>query len=923
MNADRFSQANYSHRAHAIGENATVVVRRHNVDARDRSPIAYRVRWRTRGCRGTLARVCVSAEARTMKPNRLVLLLALLLLAGFARAQPLSFEIAEAYSNADGSVQFVVLRETAGLNGQQGFMGRQLTATGAHSSKTFTFPNHLPSMATANTRVLIGSVGFQALGLIAPDYVFPDRFLPVDGATLALVGIDSITYSLLPTDGANAWYRGDVFQSNLATNFAGRSDAVPVRPVTVVDFYNAALDHYFISPLAPDIEALDSGRLPGWARTGRTFAAWPSNLGIPPSASPVCRFYIPPQKGDSHFFSASPAECADVAQRILTDPNYAGFIQETATAFYIGLPDVATGACPAGMVPVYRLWNQRVDSNHLYTIVRAVRDQAVAAGYAAEGYGPDPVAMCAPFLGTDVVVKVSDTTPFAAGCAPLNGTLYTNSEVEPYLAINPMNPQNLIGVFQQDRWSNGASRGNATRFSFDGGLTWEQRVVPFSRCAGGTPANNGDYERSTDPWVTYSPNGTAHQIALSTGGNVLQPGSVSAMLVSRSTDGGRTWTTPLPLIVDVGPDFFNDKETITADPTDSRFVFASWDRLRRNNGGPTAFTRTTDGGVTWEPMRTIFDPGSTSQTINNIPIVLPNDGTLLNFFTRIDTVDNQNVSTLQIMRSTDKGVSWGEPITINAQQAISVTDPENGTQVRDGTLLASIAASRTGQLALVWQDARFSEGLRDAIAFSRSFDGGLTWTTPVRVNRDPMVQAFIPTVAFRDDGTIGVTYYDFRSNTASPNELSTDYWLTQSTDGVTWRESRVAGPFDLSIAPFANGLFIGDYMSLATRGTEFIPFFGMTNNGNLNNRTDISVAFMSSPGFLPGAAAAAVKRETDADEEASTYRTETAPAMPRRADVAAKIDAAIRKAMQSRVPGWVAPGRVVKNAGVTPASSDR
>lgn len=51
----------------------------------------------------------------------------------------------------------------------------------------------------------------------------------------------------------------------------------------------------------------------------------------------------------------------------------------------------------------------------------------VAADYVAEGYGMDgmdQVAMCAPFVGTDALVKVSDTTPFAAGCAPLNGTLY-------------------------------------------------------------------------------------------------------------------------------------------------------------------------------------------------------------------------------------------------------------------------------------------------------------------------------------------------------------------------------------------------------------------------------------------------------------------------------------------------------------------
>jgi len=66
----------------------------------------------------------------------------------------------------------------------------------------------------------------------------------------------------------------------------------------------------------------------------------------------------------------------------------------------------------------------------------------------------------------------------------------------------------------------------------------------------------------------------------------------------------------------------------------------------------------------------------------------------------------------------------------------------------------------------------------------------------MRVKRDPLVPAFIPTVATRDDGTIGVTHYDFHSNTQDASELATDYRLAQSRDGITGHTSRVAGPFD-------------------------------------------------------------------------------------------------------------------------------
>ena len=80
-------------------------------------------------------------------------------------------------------------------------------------------------------------------------------------------------------------------------------------------------------------------------------------------------------------------------------------------------------------------------------------------------------------------------------------------------------------------------------------------------------------------------------------------------------------------------------------------------------------------------------------------------------------------------------------------------------------------------------------------------------------------RALIPSVAIRDDGTIGVAYYDFRSNTPDPATLLTDYWLATSSDGVTWSERRVAGPFDYATAPLVGGrYFLGDYMGMTSAG---------------------------------------------------------------------------------------------------------
>src|SRR5215472_12432475 len=122
------------------------------------------------------------------KLSRAIVAIASILWAAFAYSAP-TFQIESIYSNADGAVQFVVLRETSGMNGQQSFAGSTLTVTHTGVTKTFTFPSDLPGSATAGRAVLVASQGLAALGIIVPDYVFPDQFLATDGATLALFGV--------------------------------------------------------------------------------------------------------------------------------------------------------------------------------------------------------------------------------------------------------------------------------------------------------------------------------------------------------------------------------------------------------------------------------------------------------------------------------------------------------------------------------------------------------------------------------------------------------------------------------------------------------------------------------------------------------------------------------------------------------------
>jgi hypothetical protein len=211
------------------------------------------------------------------------------------------------------------------------------------------------------------------------------------------------------------------------------------------------------------------------------------------------------------------------------------------------------------------------------------------------------------------------------------------------------------------------------------------------------------------------------------------------------------------------------------------------------------------------------------------------------------------------MRSTDKGVTWSAPISISNIGALGARDPITGAPIRDGAILPQMAVGPDGTLHAVWQDARFTTS-RDSIAYARSSDGGFTWSTPVRVNSNTQVAAFTPQVHVRADGMIGVSFYDLRSDTPSTASLFTDFWIASSFDGVTWTETRIAEPFDISVAPNAGGYFLGDYTGLVSAGTTFIAFFGKTNAGATNNRTDIFAARIAAPGVPPTLGGVTAKR---------------------------------------------------------------
>jgi hypothetical protein len=455
----------------------------------------------------------------------------------------------------------------------------------------------------------------------------------------------------------------------------------------------------------------------------------------------------------------------------------------------------------------------------------------VAAFTSVISVNPSPVAAC---------------PPDAAG-----GTNFANSEVEPFVAANPHTAGNLIAVWQQDRWSTGGAHALMAAASDNGGQTWgSQTALPFNRCVTGGLS----FDRASDPWVSIGPDGVAYTVSISF--NLTD--NDNAVAAMTSSDGGKTWSNLQTLRRDDNFQFFNDKESVTADPNHNGTAYAVWDQLAgpvdnpavlfhnfHSFTGPSYFSRTTDGGKSWSTARIIVPMRQNQQSIANIVVVAPpgtpHAGTLYDFFTLITgTGPNSGPNStaphgfaIAMIKSTDQGDTWTSPQIVQAFDSLTVTDPNTGQPLRTADFDAAPAVDPgTGQLYLAWQDPRDTAGPNKKGAFSRilmttSANDGADWSDPVAVSSSPAgISAFLPAIAVAANGTIGLTYYDFRTLMAdNTTTLPTSIWFKRASSiaGLAAAaDTPVWGPFNFLEAPNAGGNFLGDYEGLTANGTSFV-----------------------------------------------------------------------------------------------------
>ena len=459
------------------------------------------------------------------------------------------------------------------------------------------------------------------------------------------------------------------------------------------------------------------------------------------------------------------------------------------------------------------------------------------------------------------VKPLSGASPFKPGGCGVPGSPTFDSEAEPSFAVNPKNPRNAIAVWQQDRFEvDGGALSNIVAVTRDGGATWTKVLVPgISRCTGGPD------ERTSDPWVSIGPDGTAYLATLTfTDNPALAAGGLAGptnQVVSRSTDGGLTWSEPTVVVAN---GHYNDRSAITADPRRPGVAYEAFvDRLGAfGETGVNEFTMTSDSGRSFSATRSNYFAPPTNLPDPTLITVEP-DGTLVDTFMLANATAVLPIPKVPFkvmsMRSTDGGATWSAPVTIAQVPPTQPEDRSTNTEVRAFPLV-SAATAPDGTLYVVYNDIESAQSARIMIA--RSTDGGRSFGAP-RVVKAIGAQAFVPSVAVDGHGTVGVLWDDFRNHKSGEKRLTTDVWFASSADGGrSFHESHVAGPFDAAAASSTSstgvqGRFIGDYQGFGAYPNGFGAAFAQSIPGVTNGPSDIYFARITPTG--PSAAHPAIR----------------------------------------------------------------
>jgi BNR repeat-like domain len=367
---------------------------------------------------------------------------------------------------------------------------------------------------------------------------------------------------------------------------------------------------------------------------------------------------------------------------------------------------------------------------------------------------------------------------------------------EPAIAVNPSNPQQVVGVFQDNVHA---------AYSQDAGHTWQlaKDVDPKNyRISGDVSTAFDNQGHAFVCYIAFDKLGTF---------NYWGHGATrNGIFVRRSLDGGKTWEAehfPVAEQTNSPGIPFEDKPYIVADNTKSKYagnLYIGWTRWRLADS-QMVLSRSTDDGKTWsQPIEIDAHPGlprDDNGAAEGFDGVVGPDGKLYAIWSQ------DNAIMLTTSRDGGKTFSRARPVihTAPIMFAIQTLERANG--------FPQIAIDpKSKRLYITWSDYR--NGDLD-VFIATSDNGGKRWSAPVRVNNDPVhngAEQFFQWLAVDPtDGSIEVIFYDRRGDPQNRKQIVV---LARSTDGghtfnnYAWTDN----PFE------ASGVFFGDYSGVAAYG---------------------------------------------------------------------------------------------------------
>ena len=365
----------------------------------------------------------------------------------------------------------------------------------------------------------------------------------------------------------------------------------------------------------------------------------------------------------------------------------------------------------------------------------------------------------------------------------------------------------IVAVAQMGQFSTEGASGIGFATSTNNGGTWSSGVLP-----GITRYQNpaGPYDRATDSSIAFD---ARHNVWIASSLALDVPGPKgAAVLASRSTNGGLTWTNPVTIAAANATQDFDKPWIVCDDTSTSPFYgscYAEFDDRGHSSALKMAYSR--DGGLTW----TAATAPSASVT-GGQPVVQPSGKVIV-------PIDDATETKLESVVSTNGGASFGQVIVITTISAFR--EPGN---IRSSPL-PSAEIDSAGKVFVAWQDCRFRVGCTaNDIVYVTSTDGA-TWSPVQRIPIDAVTSSsdhFVPGIGV-DKGTssttghVAVTYYFYPNASCTVATCQLDVgFISSSNGGSTWTApTQLAGPMTIAWLPVTTkGRMFGDYISTSFSG---------------------------------------------------------------------------------------------------------